>query len=677
MNRHGNPPARCGVYSGMCRSLLVLFCVGTAWPQTDPIVSKLETYWKARREGRFADAAALREEACAILQRLPADAGAYVGWVQQVAGMYQNAGRTAEARSVLEEALARAGKSSTSSSILSSLYTSLAQIRQQDGNLLRAAMYQEQAITEATKPAASEPRPPAAGGGAYFLVSGRRAQFRFGPDLAGAYQQLAELDRQLGRREAVQAIVSSMRELAAKQNDGGYAWFFQRYGSPGEAAAMFRQQIDTATTPQQSVNASQQLANFYAAEGRFEEAIAAVQSSITAARASGMNDIWPRQVLISILQQAGRTEEVDGVYQQMLSGAANSREGDQVQVLFNYANYLSGTKRGVQAEAMLRDYRSTHPNLDPGQDSGILFALSNAARSLGDQNLADTYRKQAEARRPGPEVSTDEQSIAADLYRAQSLAQDGKTDEALTTTLQAIDRAARAPDREQIVWLAPQIANILAQRKAGGAIQPIYDRLFAELETWAADTPQPLLSATENYLRFLFSQRDRWAEVPAVLDRYRELAQATHGPDSAAVRNVLQMTVDFQNARNAPDAALRAASELAAFEDSLSGDSSEAYLGALRTLAECQARAGEIEAALATYRKRIEIADAGFPEKEMIRGYTRTDAAQALARQGRFEEAERLVADAVELSQNWPRQATFFTQQQEAIRKMRLARTSR
>ncbi|HXK07857.1 MAG TPA: hypothetical protein VMS37_36025, partial [Verrucomicrobiae bacterium] len=427
---------------------------------------------------------------------------------------------------------------------------------------------------------------------------------------------------------------------------------------------------------QQAVSAWQQLADFYSAQGQYDQAISATQQAIAAARASGANDIWPRQTLISILQQAGRTGQIDEVYQGMLATAGNTQDGNQFQVLLNYANYLAGAKRGAEAETLLADYRKDHPDLPEGQDWSLLNALSYAAGSSGDEKRAKAYREQAATKQPGPKVAPIGSEIAPDFQKAQSMAQEGKTGEALALALQAIGKAPNAPDREQVAWLAPSLAGILEQKKATGAVQ-IYGRLFAVLEDWAADTQQPLLSATENYLHLLISQREPWAEVPVALDHFRGLLIAAHGADSAPQKNALQMTIEFAYARNAPETALQTAMETVMLEESLSGTASEAYLGELRTLAECQLRAGQPEASADTYLKRVAIADAGYAAGEMIRGYARTDAGQALARQGQFDEAERLAAEAVELSKNWPHQSSFFVQQQETIRKMRLARASR
>ena len=122
MNRNGNPAARSGVYTGMCHALPALIglaagllqaqppapaqirLVPTAQNQpTDPISARREAFWNARREGRFADATTLRNEARAILRQLPVEPGRFFSQAQQVVEMYQSSGLTADARAVLDD----------------------------------------------------------------------------------------------------------------------------------------------------------------------------------------------------------------------------------------------------------------------------------------------------------------------------------------------------------------------------------------------------------------------------------------------------------------------------------------------------------------------------------------------------------------------------------------------
>jgi hypothetical protein len=296
--------------------------------------------------------------------------------------------------------------------------------------------------------------------------------------------------------------------------------------------------------------------------------------------------------------------------------------------------------------------------------------LSNAARFSGDSKRADEYQQQAAAKQLAPmQDPASPQFIGTDLSKAQSAASSGRLEEALSLALGAIDRSSRAIDREQIAWQVPSVAATLMQKKATVAAQQLYDRLLAALESWAADAPQPVINATGQYARFLFSQRDRWSEVPNVLERYRNLQIAAHGADTTHGKEALQLALDFERRRNNPGAALRVAQDMLALEESLSGKTSQPYLNALQTLA----HASDPDSALTIYLQRVAIADAAFSARDEIRAYTRVDAAQALARHRRFDEAEGLMDQAMVQAKNWSRQTiTSFTQQREQIRQMRV-----
>src|SRR5438067_1098030 len=94
----------------MHRALALFLCswAGMAQaPQRSPLEDSIQAYWKARSDGRFAEAAAAREKARILLQSTPLDAPQFQGWLQSIAQLYENAGRTAQARALTEEALSR------------------------------------------------------------------------------------------------------------------------------------------------------------------------------------------------------------------------------------------------------------------------------------------------------------------------------------------------------------------------------------------------------------------------------------------------------------------------------------------------------------------------------------------------------------------------------------------
>src|SRR5262245_17978635 len=149
---HGNPTVRHGVRHNMRRAFLCLLWSVAAVAQTpprEPLDLAFEAYWKARGEGRFEEAVAKREEAAALLDRAPVDDARFGSWAASVSQLYQNAGMTVRARTIMEAALARANRLGESHSSRITVLTSLADSWQQDGNLLKAVVYLEQAAAAA------------------------------------------------------------------------------------------------------------------------------------------------------------------------------------------------------------------------------------------------------------------------------------------------------------------------------------------------------------------------------------------------------------------------------------------------------------------------------------------------------------------------------------------------
>ncbi len=202
-----------GVYNTMQRiSLVTVFSlVAAAQPlmQQDPLDTAIQAVWQSRTQGNFEGAGAAREQARALLQRVPVDSPRFAGWVQQVAQIYQASGWNAKARAILEESLTRAAPLGDSHPSRLAILNALGESWRQDGNLLKAVGFLEQAAaSQATAP------PPATAqivhravmfSGKFFSYDGSPS-----PDPNGgalyAYTRLAELYRQLGRPDAVAAI---------------------------------------------------------------------------------------------------------------------------------------------------------------------------------------------------------------------------------------------------------------------------------------------------------------------------------------------------------------------------------------------------------------------------------------------------------------------------------------
>ena len=157
----------------------------------------------------------------------------------------------------------------------------------------------------------------------------------------------------------------------------------------------------------QEGNAWQSLANLYAGQEHYTDAVAAMKQAIAAVEASdkaGMRGqtVWMRQNLASLLRRADLTDQADQVYQQILQ---ETRGGPQEnQALGAYAQHLAETQRAAQGESLLKEYLA-ESNLEPPAKMNILFQLSNVARTSGDSKRAEEYQAAGMALQEQPSIS--------------------------------------------------------------------------------------------------------------------------------------------------------------------------------------------------------------------------------------------------------------------------------
>src|SRR5439155_12743307 len=159
-------------------------------------------------------------------------------------------------------------------------------------------------------------------------------------------------------------------------------------------------------------------------------------------------------------------------------------------------------------------------------------------------------------------------------------------------------------------------------------------------------------------------QKNRWGEAPAAMERYRENLVQARGAETSELEQVMKMRIEFARARGASGEAVQAAEELLAFEESLSGTTSAAYMRAAQTAAGVYQFTGNPERALALHRQIISIADVTLSPNEAQRGYVRINAAFAFANARQFDEAERLANEAVAVGERMrPPQTKAFAPQ--------------
>jgi tetratricopeptide (TPR) repeat protein len=657
-----------------CLSLLFA-CVALAQvrPQEDPIQVAMRAYHSARDQGQFDEAAAKRELARNLLDQIPVDSQ-FGNSVWNVAQLYAGSGLSAQALAIGQQALARV----TTLEGRIQLLQMVADFYQQDRNLLQTVAYREKLVLALDEAAARPAEPNSGPARVGISFSGPMRSYRSvgGDRRTAAYQQLADLYQQLGRPDAVAATIK--RLSAITKDSGSLAQFYEQQGQPDEAAAIYKKLAEQAD-PSTRAGALQSLANIYQQQQHYTEAADALQQAIAALNASGKPElqhqtVWNRMSMARALNLAGQTSAADHVYEQLLAETGSAPEGTYLQVLTSYASYLGDTKREAKGQAVLSDYLTSHPNLQPGEETHLLYQLANSARRAGDSKLAEQYQQTAEEKQrasqpaPVPQIL-----IGPDLQAAQTAANTGKLDEAFEMVLHALATAPRAADREQVAWQVPNLAMQLVNRKEPAKAEQLYERLFAVVETWSVDNPQALMTTEQTYARFLM-ESDRWNKAPAAIKRYRDLIVDAHGAASISLGDALRLNMQFERMHGTPQGAIKVAQDLVALHESLGGNTSDLYLGAAEELAREYQSSGDLGSAIPIFRRNAEIADLAFRPGDMRRAQVRIIAAMAMAQQRQFDEAEKLASEAVAISKAMrPPQAEAFTSQLEQIRKMRNA----
>jgi tetratricopeptide (TPR) repeat protein len=635
-----------------------------AMPQQEPMDAAMQQLWRGRPNLGAEELTAARNHARDLLQHAPVDSPRFPGWVQGVAQEFQNSDLHAQARAILLEALERTTPLGNSHPSHTAILAMLGDSWLQDGNLLKAVGYLEQsaAAQSVAPPPAAEPVMSG------FIVRVYRGAGGFaGRDFAAsgvyAYTHLASVYQRLGRPDAVAAIAVKIRALAAN-DESALARFYEEHAQFDEAAAIYKKLAEQATDAQAGTAAWQSLANLYAVQERYTDAAAAMQKAIAAAQSVDNPGVripaaWMHQNLASYLRQAGKLDQADLVYQQILQ--QNRGDPQENQFLGTYAQYLAETQRGEQGESLLKDYLAQHPAMPPELKWQVLYTLANVARTANLKG-AEEYQNAAIALQPASFVRpANEVRIEDELLKAQA-------------TLQAIDTAAHATDGEQSWWIVSQIARALAAHHEPAKAEQVFQRLLALGQRRSADRMQTLTAAAQSYANFLSSQPDRLADVPAAIEQYRRVLTDANGPDSASLAEPVRMTLQFEQSHSQWDKADASARELLELQESLSGNTSEHYLADLQSVARMYESAGDSVRALALFRKAIPIADLLVPHtNDWNRSQTRMETALVLARLGQFDEAETLGQQAITL-QSAPRTpAPPLSQQLEQIRQMKQA----
>ncbi len=666
-------------YTGMHRvPLLLVFSVAAlAQPsRQDPLDTAIQAVWKANADGRFQDAVANREQARTLLQRKPADSPEFANWAEQVAWIYQSSGLNAQSRAVLRDALARSGPLGESHPSHIAMLSALGESWRQDGNLLKAVGYLEQA---ATAQAAALDAAPALSAGSIVALSNGPSFGRYagGGNLGNAiyaYTRLADLYQQLGRPDAVAATTAKIRTLASNDQTA-LAQFCEQHGQLEEALAIYKKLAEQAADPQAKAYAWQAVASVDARRQHYTDAISDIQQAIAAAESSGNpgaanQTLWMKQALAGYMRSAGKLDLADQVYQQLLQQSGGGPQ--EAQMLEAYALFLADTKRGAQGESLLKDYLASGSYLDPQQQANVFYNLANVAQMMGNPKSADEYRKAAQAAQPQA-TPVGPTRFAEELQKLQIAIGENRVEDAYGLALDAIDSATSAGEGQQIGWQVLNLANQLVIKREPAKAQPLFDRLMSRAQDWSVESMQPLIVATRNYIQFLMYQPDRLGEVPAAIEQYRKILTDANGSDSGSLAEPLRLELGFEQSYSQWQNADATARDLLELQESLSGNTSAPYLNDLQAAARMYQAAGDPARALPLFRKAITLADLQATPDDRRPAQARMEAALALVGAAQFDEAEKLGEEAVTLGQSLHALEPQLVSQLEQIRRMKQA----
>jgi len=537
-------------------------CSALAQSQQDSFNIHFYAQMEALVAGRYDAAAPHRDVLRSYIEETPVDTPGFAVRVQMLSSAYSAADMHAQARAIAEQSLARAGNTAPAATRIA-LMGIVANAWRDDRNLLKAASYREQALALANKDGQAS---------AVFAQSA----------------ELANLYWELGRAEAADAVISRILNIGRDREDL-LASFYQSHGQTVNAGTMLQKLVDSAATdPTRALQALNRLAGLYAEQRRYADAAATLQDAIGSAAAAGLSDFANglREQFAVNLAKAGQVDAADQVYEQSMAG---DRDANPLDLALGHAIYLVQTERKSAAESVLKDYLATHSNLPPEQEALILSTLVNTAT---DDKVSQEYERAAAEMRKTVESQVPEQSRPIDQYLEQAqetLRRD--PEEAFQLALAALYAVPLdGSNRKEAVLEITYLASALAEHGAPDKAELLYGKVLALVDSWSADTIEPLLSVTNQYAQFWVNQRDQPARALAAIERYRSALIAARGEGTGWMTDVLRMSIAVEIHRGATGRATILAQDLVALEESLSGTGSRAYAQAILVLAEVAPR---------------------------------------------------------------------------------------
>ena len=616
---------------------------------------------------------------CAVLAQTPASSGDqfpkfgpdFARDVERLAQNYQLAEKGVKARAIAERALQETEGLGESNPTRIQLYGTMGNLWWNDQNLLKALAHFERAAATAQ----------AAPGG---VRDAKLRRLDLDPAVRTSdveesitvYLPIALLYELLGRPDDLENLLKKMRAVTPNSA----AQYYEIRRKLDDAAAVYTSLAAQRGDPLSRAQAFRGLASIVQRQNRYSNAVAATRQAIAVleavpGRPFGDETMELRFELAGQLRQAGQPQSELALYQQLLAETKDRSdiEAFRIRLLEFYAGLLGRDKRAPEGMDLLTEYLEKHPNLPPRQKWSLLSTLSSLARDSGDLKRAEEYKRIGEEQhRLSEPVLPPHVSIDKEVEAFTAAAKAGHLDEALAMVDRAFKIAPRANDSRRLLQIS-QVADALVAGKLPGPADELYQRLFAAIPAWPDDNVWPLLLAEVDYVGFLWKQRDRWKDIPAAIDRYRNTLISAHGAGTGQMEKVLNMIIQNQNTGEPPEKVAAAAEDLLKLEESMSGPTSAAHLKAVETAASVFETANP-KRAIQLRLRAVVLADLLAGPGSDYPAWVRRRSASSLAKLGRFDDAERLAREAVEIARRaHPSDKSQFEDLPDEIRKLKPA----
>jgi tetratricopeptide (TPR) repeat protein len=594
------------------RTLLLLLPLFWAEAQSQPqeaIDAAIREYRANAFGMQFQKSVDARQRARLLLAQLSVTAPRFADLAQDVASLYHEGSLDTQAQAILQESLARASALGKESPTRIALLNSLADWHESEGSFLKAADYWEASA------AAQPPTPSADVSLTEWAVNGFRRRL----GLMQVYKRLARLYQRMGRFDSRATVAARARAMGAI-DPLGLADFDEQEGQFEDAEEIYRNLALQAPDPSMRSSYWQSVARLAYKQHDYAGAAAATEQAI-ADEGGSSRVLALLQSLISDLHAAGLDTQEEGAVQRLLQNSADER--GQIRDATWYAQYLVQTGRAAQAVDFLRAFSANHPSSGQEAQDSIAAALVSAAQQAGDSATTAQFTRPRTLYTPPPPTLLDK------AFRAEN------SSEAYRYGLAALEEAS--PSNPPGEWVGE-----LASRLEPAHADQLFARLFSRTQSWEPFTMEPALMAAKSWVQYLSRHGDREAQLAEAYEQYQTLLMEAFGPDSTGAADSWRLHL-----MTTMPGCEEATRKLIAFQESLSGNTSDSYLNDLDRAVGILAAVKDYASALPLYRQSIALTDLrSEPGRQRLRSQARADAARAFEGAGQLDQAEILIEEA-------------------------------